>query len=191
MDIRTRILKAAADVYASTGFRGATTRRIAQEAGCNEITLFRHFGSKACLLHEAVRCAGMEIAPTTLPDPPRSPRAELSDWAHRQHQHLLEKRSIIRTCMGEVEEHPEIFPTADGATDHAALGLTTYLAGLKAHKLTAVDFDEGAAAAMLIGVLFADAMGRDIMPKLFPAKPEQAVTRYVDLFLRAIGAVKQ
>ena len=46
MELRDRILEAAALVYAETGFRGATTRRIAERAGVNEITLFRHFGSK-------------------------------------------------------------------------------------------------------------------------------------------------
>src|SRR6185437_17057975 len=46
MDIRERLLGAAAQVYAEAGYRGATTRRIAHEAGVSEITLFRQFGSK-------------------------------------------------------------------------------------------------------------------------------------------------
>ena len=50
---RERILEAAARVYAMHGFRGATTRLIANEAGVNEVTLFRSFGSKGALL-EAV-----------------------------------------------------------------------------------------------------------------------------------------
>jgi len=50
MESRERILAAAARVYAEHGFRGATTRRIAEEAGVNEITIFRQFGSKAALI---------------------------------------------------------------------------------------------------------------------------------------------
>ncbi|HUR29742.1 MAG TPA: helix-turn-helix domain-containing protein, partial [Planctomycetota bacterium] len=50
---RERILEAAGRVYAKHGFRGATTRLIAAEAGVNEVTLFRTFGSKGALL-EAV-----------------------------------------------------------------------------------------------------------------------------------------
>ena len=49
MDIRDRILDAAKRIYAQHGFRGATTRLIAIEAGVNEVTLFRTFGSKAAL----------------------------------------------------------------------------------------------------------------------------------------------
>ena len=50
---RERILEAAGRVYSKHGFRGATTRLIAAEAGVNEVTLFRTFGSKGALL-EAV-----------------------------------------------------------------------------------------------------------------------------------------
>jgi AcrR family transcriptional regulator len=44
------ILDAVATAVARYGFRGTTTRRIAQTAGVNEVTLFRRFGSKAALL---------------------------------------------------------------------------------------------------------------------------------------------
>jgi hypothetical protein len=38
-----------------------------------------------------------------------------------------------------------------------------------------------------MGVLFADALGRDIVPDMYPNEPEDAVTEYVALFLRGIG----
>jgi hypothetical protein len=48
-------------------------------------------------------------------------------------------------------------------------------------------FDETAASAMLIGALFADAMGRDIMPGLYRNEPDEAVEQYLQLFLRGLG----
>ena len=93
--------------------------------------------------------------------------------------------------MGEIEEHPEVFPAKDGTPYQAVQDLVYYLGRLKASRTADQDLDEATAAAMLIGVLFADAMSRDLMPMLFPGKPEEAVTRYVELFLRAIGAAKQ
>jgi AcrR family transcriptional regulator len=57
LDIRQRLLHAAAKAYSETGFRGTTTRRIAQVAGVNEITLFRHFGTKEALVKEALKLA--------------------------------------------------------------------------------------------------------------------------------------
>ena len=41
-----RILAAAAQVFTDLGYIRATTRAIAAAAGVNEVTLFRHFGSK-------------------------------------------------------------------------------------------------------------------------------------------------
>jgi AcrR family transcriptional regulator len=49
-DTQQRILAAASRVFTREGYAGATTRAIAAEAGVNEVTLFRHFGSKKALL---------------------------------------------------------------------------------------------------------------------------------------------
>ena len=59
MTVRDQLLAAAARLYAEAGYRGATTRRIAVKAGVNEITLFRHFGSKDALIREAITRAGL------------------------------------------------------------------------------------------------------------------------------------
>lgn len=53
-DTRQRILKAAADLFAQSGYARTTTRAIAEAAGVNEVTLFRHFGSKNNLLSEMI-----------------------------------------------------------------------------------------------------------------------------------------
>jgi hypothetical protein len=39
-----------------------------------------------------------------------------------------------------------------------------------------------------MGVLFADAMGRDIMRDMFATQPEQALREYLRVFLRGLGA---
>ena len=53
-ETRRRILAAAAAEFGEKGFAGATTRGIAGRAGVNEVTLFRHFGSKRELLNGIV-----------------------------------------------------------------------------------------------------------------------------------------
>ena len=47
---RARILTAAKAIYEQNGTRGTTTREVAERAGVNEATLFRHFGNKQALL---------------------------------------------------------------------------------------------------------------------------------------------
>lgn len=44
--LSARIIEAAKDLFMENGFKGTTTKMIAEEAGVNEATLFRHFKSK-------------------------------------------------------------------------------------------------------------------------------------------------
>jgi AcrR family transcriptional regulator len=46
VDRRQQILEVASALFARKGYRGTTTREIAEEAGVNEALLFRHFPSK-------------------------------------------------------------------------------------------------------------------------------------------------
>src|SRR5215213_1511641 len=187
MSVRDQLLDAAVRVYAETGYRGATTRRIALQAGVNEITLFRHFGSKDALMREAIARAGSSDTHQMLPDVPREPLREVRDWAKAHIAELRERRSLIRTCMGEIEEHPGIFSAQDSPPAAAAKALSQYLRRLRDAGFAKAQFDETAASAMLIGALFADAMGRDIMPGLYENDPDEALDQYVQLFLRGLG----
>lgn len=49
-ETRERIFTAAREIFAVRGPHGTTTREIADRAGVNEATLFRHFGNKSSLL---------------------------------------------------------------------------------------------------------------------------------------------
>src|SRR5690349_4899266 len=108
MNRRDEILNAAACVFAQHGFRGSTTRRIADAAGVNEITLFRQFGSKEALIREAMRHMTQSTGLSELPEAPVDPEAELSGWSEGFINHLRLQSSIIRKTMGEMEERPEM-----------------------------------------------------------------------------------
>jgi AcrR family transcriptional regulator len=187
MSVRDQLLNAAARVYAENGYRGATTRRIATAAGVNEITLFRHFGSKDALIREAITRAGASDVSETLPDLPRDPTREVFQWARTHITELRERRALIRTCMGEIAEHPGIFSSESSSPALAARALSRYLRRLREVGLAKAPFDEVAASAMLMGALFADAMGRDIMRDIYRNDPDAALAEYIRLFLRAIG----
>lgn len=187
MDIRDRLIEAAARVYAETGYRGATTRRIAQQAGVNEITLFRHFGSKDALIQEALRCRAGHDEASTLPENPRDPRRELLEWCRSRFDNLYASRSVIRKVMGEMEEHPEIVPFASKGATESACELVGYVSRLIDLGLAAPDTNPRAAATMLMGALFAEAMGRDIMTDVYASSVDEAIAEKVHFFTRALG----
>ena len=51
----TKILFAATKLFSEFGYSGVSTRKIAEEAGVNELTLFRYFRSKSNLLQAVIR----------------------------------------------------------------------------------------------------------------------------------------
>ncbi len=58
---RDRILEAAKGEFGERGIEAATTRGIAKRAGCNEVTLFRHFESRQKLLAAVVQDTSAEF----------------------------------------------------------------------------------------------------------------------------------
>ena len=186
-DVRESLLKAALKLFAEHGSRGATTRRIAQEAGVNEVTLFRHFPNKQALLHAALHAFAEQTPYLRLPDTPKDLAAELEVWARDHHKHLYKLRALIRTSMGEFEENPEQCKQAMCVSISIANELTDYLTTAQRAGLVSADVNPAAATSMLMGTLFNDAMGRDLMPERFPYAMRDAIGLYLQLFLRAIG----
>ncbi len=187
MERRDELLRAAARVYAMHGYRGSTTRRIADEAGVNEITIFRQFGTKDTLIHEAIASCGLGGPLSELPKVPVDPHRELKHWAVNLRTYICASRLIIRRCMSERDEHPQLSATANRGPVRAAEELQAYIGRLKEHGFIDGEVDAKAASAMFMGTLFADAMGRDTMPEIYPSPPAAAVELYTGLILAAIG----
>ncbi len=187
IEIRGKLLEAAARVFAETGYRGATTRRIAQEAGVNEVTLFRHFGSKGELIQEALQGFGWSPPGPDLPAEPVDPERELTDWARRHLRHLWEVRSFILSALGESVEHADLASCVSERRREIVGQVRSYVSRLAERGFTSGDFDPVVASAMLLGTLFSDAVGREFMPELYQATLDDAAAAYVKLFLKSIG----
>lgn len=184
---KQHLLEAALRVYGEGGFRGATTRRIAEEAGVNEVTLFRLFGSKAALISAALEMRQRGAPRDPLPDVPVDPQAELTKWAQQDHEFMLASAGMIRSSLAEMHSHPDCADSTASHPESSFAELHAYVERLAQHRFISSAADAKPASAMLMGTIFADAMGRDLMPSMFPPR-EKAPATYVRLFLRAIGA---
>jgi AcrR family transcriptional regulator len=195
-DHRNRILQAAARIYTQHGWRGATTKRIAEEAGVNEVTLFRQFGAKDALLEQMMRDLAAPKEGMTLPDVPQHPEQELVVWAQAHHQETCGKRPLIRQMMSDFQEHPHLVPCATESPNGAIAQLRAYVLQLRAqgfigdHEAVS-SADMEAAVTMLMGAVFADGMNRDVMPDMFTQPAEGSLRSYVRLFLRGLGALSE
>jgi AcrR family transcriptional regulator len=191
LDNRHRILQAAAKVYAQLGWRGATTRRIAEEAGVNEVTLFRQFGSKEALLDQAMRECSRIQQQASLPAVPVAPAEELAAWAAAHHAGIGERRELVRQLMSDALERPDAAQCAKGGPSSVAAQLREYVVRLRRHGWLADDgahpADVSAAVTMLMSAIFADALNRDMMPELYAQPVARSLASYVRIFLRGLG----
>jgi AcrR family transcriptional regulator len=103
-DARCKILKAAATLFATRGFRGTTTRALARKAAVNEATIFKIFRSKRRLYRETLEWKLRELSERSLPAWPAEQRELFTHIieAREQDPHLM--RLIL---IGVLEAFPE------------------------------------------------------------------------------------
>ena len=190
MATRESLLDVTAKLYAEHGWLGTTTRRIAEAAGVNEVTLFRQFGSKESLLLEAITLASGDHNTAWLPDRPQAMRTELLEWSAAHHASIREKSGIIRSCLAEWEQRPALAPKVCSGGVVAFADLTRYLSAAREREMIGFRGSVEVAATMLINSLFMDAMTRDVMPGTHPHSVDESIESFVDLVLRALAATE-
>jgi AcrR family transcriptional regulator len=87
---RTRILAAAADLFYRHGIRAVGVEAIAEAAGTNKMTLYRHFDSKDELVAEYLRQAAQEAD---------------SCWGRYRTAHPGDAMAQLRAWLAEMADH--------------------------------------------------------------------------------------
>lgn len=109
---RERILAAARALFQARGLKGVSVDEIAEAAGTNKMTLYRHFQSKDLLIVEYVRLLAREAEEVwneSARRHPGDPLAQLRDWIDYVCGHLAEDRGCpIANVAVELPEtdHP-------------------------------------------------------------------------------------
>jgi len=187
-DTRQRILLAAAQVFAEKGYARATTRTLAAAAGVNEVTLFRHFGSKQNLFAAVIEQFGGPAVTTALE------RQLTGDCGqdlrtigiHLLHL-LLERGDAMRLMLCEASHFPEVQEVMVQNPRQIRRMLAAYITGqIERGQLRPVHPE--VAAQAFSGMLFSYAIARgmlddSIAPEL---SPDELVARFVDIFMHGI-----
>ncbi|MGH2587048.1 MAG: TetR/AcrR family transcriptional regulator, partial [Dehalococcoidia bacterium] len=177
-------------VFAEAGFRGATTRRIAEAANVNEVTVFRRFPNKDALIVAALRHFSdrmiAALASRSLPEQPRDLRAELTDYATMILSAILASHQAHRTAIGEWGHNPSLDQYLLLTTGYVYDEVHRYLVRAQAAGLLRAAVDPLVGTQLLLGALLADAIMRDVMPERFPLSPATTAAAYLDLLLTGL-----
>jgi AcrR family transcriptional regulator len=194
---RQRLMAAAKRVFARDGLDGATTRAIAREAGVNEVTLFRHFGTKEHLIEAVVgRAFGAPAkpgAPATRTGPQSaSPglASDLEGFARRYESLLRENLPLIRTVLGEIHRHRDCERQAlNGIFRPMRAALIASLENARARGEIGADARPAIIADLFAGTIFAGV----IRKAKASARPDYEHADYrrlsIEVFVRGLAPV--
>jgi len=187
-ETRLRILAAARELFAQKGSRGTTTRQIAQRAGVNEATLFRHFGTKPQLLQAMLDwyCnADAEERMGFLDRLHGSLEEQLRELCRHGIERITERQDLIRVAMAEEELNPQAGLLTWRSPTVAQRKIAEYMQ----RKIEAGELrgDSDDLARLFMSLMFAYVFALKIWERGTAAK-ERAIALFVELFLHGVQA---
>jgi AcrR family transcriptional regulator len=190
-DTRQRIISAAMQLFGQVGYARASTRLIAETAGVNEVTLFRHFGSKKNLLMACMETFNAGGFSATFEarlsgDYPN----DIALMARLQLQNTVENLNVLQLLLSDARNVPELQQAMrSGGGGNMAL-LAAYFRrqieagvvrpGLPAEALASA-FDSLFSTPVIFANLFRDGPA-PVLPD------EKTLEALVDLFVRGTQA---
>jgi len=183
-ETRLRILMATRLLFSRKGRRGTTTREIAEVAGVNEATLFRHFGNKDALISA---CTEHYCGTAQLEDFVSELSGELEADLRAIALALTDRMERVRDLivMSLVEDDQEAQEVGEAAW-RAPAAIHRIIVEYMARRVESGELtgDPALLARFFMGMTFAHVIGR----KKFPAAvaPETMVDFQLGVFLNGV-----
>jgi AcrR family transcriptional regulator len=186
-ETRDRIILAARDVIKRKGKKGATTREIAEVAGVNEATLFRHFGNKDALIIAVAKhsCPDGQIRDliATLQGPIEE---QLFALGKSINDHLESMSDMIRWSLVEADYEASIFAREAWRPQTAVRSEVIEFMQARVADGT-LHGDSSDLASIFLGMIFARVMAGGKFPdsRMF-TDPDYALTYMINVFLNGV-----
>ena len=187
-ETRERILSAAREIIARKGKRGATTREIADVAGVNEATIFRHFGTKEALI---VAVAQHFCGFVALRDAASQLNGDLADdllaMGRTMYERMESQMDMIRWSLVEQDYEADIFSATAWRPQLAILEVVGDFMQRRI-DLGELHGDAQRLALTFMGFVFMHALARKKFPnsELHQGGTDAALRFYIDVFLNGV-----
>jgi AcrR family transcriptional regulator len=159
------ILAAAAGLFGERGYKGTTTRAIAERAGVNEVTIFRHFKNKQGVLIALARswAASMAgFAVVSVPEP-EDTRGTLETLAHLEVAQAEAFGTVAMRLAMDAASSPEVAEVTGGGPGANFAGLAEYLAQRQAAGDLRADIDARVMAEAFFALTSTLVMSRQVL----------------------------
>lgn len=188
MTTREKILETALKLFSEKGYLGATTKKIAKEAGLAEVTLFRHFASKEKLFEEVINKGSfLPALKGLMPEIRDMPYEDaLIRIAGRFLEILHLRKDLIKIMQSEFRRYPEkIHEIYHAFIDEIFRTLASYFNAMQ-KKGILTKFNTEAAARAFLGMFFSYFNAQELMmrSKYRDMDIEATIKEYVKIFAR-------
>lgn len=186
---RQRIMDAARAEFGDKGIEASTTRGIAERAGCNEVTLFRHFESKQGLLAAVVQDTSEEFRCVCEchGDFSGDLRQDLERFAAVYSDSLEQCEGMCRALIGESRRRPLMCKELIGdVLKPYHQSIARYLESRKQDGAVRADVDGMAFAEILTASLMGGLLRRS--SGLSGLDRDGWIRETIDLFVRGVEA---
>jgi AcrR family transcriptional regulator len=190
-DTRQRIIDAAAEIGGKVGFAKATTKAIAEAAGVNEVTLFRHFGTKENLFSAAIeQYGGPAMVPAIEAQLTGDFREDMMTLGSLLMNVLLERQEMLRLLLCESAHIPEVRTILARNPRELRKMIARYLQS-HMEKGTIEAHHPEALAQAFMGMFFSYAISLSMLDEDIQPSIERAelVSLFVDIFIA--GTLKE
>jgi AcrR family transcriptional regulator len=186
------ILSAAAELFGERGYKGTTTRAIAERAGVNEVTIFRQFGSKQGLLKGLGELWSKSMAGFTAdstPDP-SDVRGTLEVLARMEVRQALSFGAPALRLAFDARSVPEVMAVMGSGPEDNLAGLATYLAARQVAGDLRQDLDPYVMAEAFFALTSTFVMSRQVLGSRLGDHGldlDDVVLQLLDIYLTGVG----
>jgi len=161
---RERVLDAALELFVELGYKGTTTRAVSARARVNEVTVFRHFGTKQGLFRAVVlretdirdRLEGLELRPSD------DMVADLAGFGTMMAEEMGSRAALLKLLLSEVGHDPALWAQVSQAPFGVIGKLEGYFSRARAEGLLG-DVDPHLAATAFFSFYFRSLISRSFL----------------------------
>lgn len=124
-----RFIEAFIELFRDFGYKGATTRAVAERAGVNEVTIFRHFGNKKGIMDAALESVSYSPFLEKIINEDMVWDLEKDLWkiADSYHRYMVKINDLVLIGFREAQLFPELNDTIVQIPKQLKANLVSYL----------------------------------------------------------------